>query len=117
MLKKTLIAAGTAGLIATGAMVGTTGTASAAGIAFGGPGWQVGIGTGPGPGWGWNARRPHQVCRPVFKTVRWWDRWHQPHFKRVVVRQTCTWTYGPGYNPHPGPWQGPNPGWGYPHPY
>ena len=88
MMKKTLIATATAGLIAAGAMVATTGTASAAGIYFGGPGWSVGISDGHG----WRGhRRPHRVCKPVFKTVRWWDRWGRPHFKQVVVGQECHW--------------------------
>jgi hypothetical protein len=111
MMKKTLIATATAGLIAVGAMVGTTSTASAAGVYFGGPGWSVGIG---GPGWG-----PQRECRPIFKTVRWWDRWGRPHFKQVVVGRDCGRNHGPhggwgGPGPNPG-WggPGPNPGWGW----
>jgi hypothetical protein len=119
MMKKTLIATATAGLIAAGAMIATTGTASAAGVYFGGPGWSVGIGgPGYGPAWG-----PHRECRPVLKTVRWWDNWGRPHFKQVVVGRDCRWAHGPqggwgGPGPNPG-WggPGPNPGWGYhPHP-
>ena len=95
MLKKTLIATAAAGLLSVGALTATTSAASAAGIYFGGPGWSVGIG---GPTFG--PYRPHRVCKPVYKTVKWWDRWHRPHFRKVVVRQTCYWTYGP------------NPAWG-----
>ncbi len=104
MMKKTLIATATAGLIAAGTMVATTGTASAAGMYFGGPGWSVGIGDGEGHGW----RRHHarQVCEPVYRTVRWWDHWGRPHVRQVVVDQECHWTRGWG-----GP--GPNPGWAY----
>jgi hypothetical protein len=109
VMKKTLIAAATAGLIAAGTMVATTGTASAAGVYFGGPGWSVGVG---GPNFG--PDRPHQACRPVFKTVRWWDNWGRPHFRNVFVRQECSWNFGPGRGPgrH---WddRGPNPGWGH----
>ena len=90
MLKKTFIATATAGLIAAGALVGTATSASAAGVYFGGPGWSVGIG---GPGWG--PQRPHQVCQPVFKTVKWWDHWGKPHFKKIAVSQRCWWSYGP----------------------
>ena len=128
MLKKTFIATATAGLIAAGALVGTATSASAAGVYFGGPGWSVGIG---GPGWG--PQRPHQVCKPVFKTVKWWDHWGKPHFKKIVVSQRCWWSYGPyqhrnGNYPHQGQWggngqygqwggNGPHPGpGGYPHP-
>jgi hypothetical protein len=111
MLKKTLIATATAGLIAAGSLVGTAGSASAAGIQFGGPGWHVGI--GGGPGWGWN--KPRYVCQPVFKKVKFWDRWGRPYFKTVAVSQHCFWTFGgpwggPGNGPHPGPWNGPGPG-------
>lgn len=102
MMKKTLIATATAGLIAAGAMLGTTGTASAASVQFGGPGWSVGVGPGYGPGW----RHHPRECRPVYKTVRWWDRWGHPHFKKVVVGRDCRLG-------GPGPWQGPNPGWGH----
>ena len=111
MMKKTLIATATAGLIAAGAMVGTTSTASAAGVYFGGPGWTVGIG---GPGFG--PQRPHQVCEPAFKPVRWWDRYGRPHIRQVVVRQDCHWTYGRWNDRGPNPgWggYGPNPGWGH----
>ena len=105
MLKNTLIATATAGLIAAGAMVGTTSTASAASVYFGGPGWSVGIGS---PGWG--GHRPHQVCQPVLGSVRWWDNWGRPHFKTVVVRQECSYGYGggPGYG-----YGGPRYGGGY----
>ena len=116
MLKNTLIATATAGLIAAGAMVGTTSTASAASVYFGGPGWSVGIGS---PGWGMH--RPHQVCRPVLGSVRWWDHWGRPHFKTVVVRQECSWGYGGGYGyAHPSygypgyGFGGPGPGFGGP---
>jgi len=88
MMKKTLIATATAGLIATGAMIGTTSTASAA-VYFGGPGWSIGIGAP-----NWQRERPHRVCTPVFRTERWRDYWGRMHQRRVVVRQECHWTYG-----------------------
>ena len=79
MLKKTLIATATAGLIAAGAPpVGTATTASAAGVYF-----------GPARAGAWRHRRPRPgssaaapVCQPVFKTVKWCDRWGKPHFKK-----------------------------------
>ena len=79
MFKQTLLATATAGLIAAGAMVGTSGTASAEGIYVGGPGWSVGI--GDGPHW-----RPGRDCRPVFRTERWFDRWGAPavFFSRML---------------------------------
>ncbi len=109
MFKKTLIATAAAGMLAAGALVGTAGAASAASVQFGGPGWHIGIGNGPG----YFPHRPRQVCHPVFKTVKWWDRWHRPHFKRVVVRQQCTWVYGPQHG-GPGPWNGPHGPWNGP---
>jgi hypothetical protein len=90
MMKKTLIATATAGLIAAGAMFATTGTASADGVYFNGPGWSVGIGDS-----GWRHYRPQRACEPIFKTVRWWDAWGRPHFKQVVVGRDCGRDYGP----------------------
>ncbi len=95
-MKKTLIATATAGLIAVGALVGTTSTASTAGGPSGGPGYST--------------HSPQQQCRPVFKTVRWLDKQGHRHFKKVVVRQKCRQTSGPG-----GAGQGPNPSGGPPH--
>ncbi len=111
MMKKTLIATATAGLIAAGTMVATTSTASAASVHFGGPGWSVGI----SDGYGWRGDRPQRACRPVFETRRWWDRWGQPHFKRIVVGQDCRWGHGRRGGWDRGWDRGPNPGWGWRH--
>ncbi len=101
MFKKALLATATAGLIAAGATVATTGTASAEGIYMGGPGWSVGIGNGPY----WH---PGRECRPIFRTVRWWDQWGGIHFRRVYAGQDCRW-YGPRRDWHDwrgGDWNG-----------
>lgn len=84
MFKRTLLATATAGMIAAGAMIGTTGTASADGVYFGGPGWSVGINDG-------HHWRPGRECHPVFRTERWWDRWGRPHFRRVYAGERCRW--------------------------
>lgn len=123
MLKKTLIAAATAGLIGLG-MVGTTTSASAAGTSaqFGGPGWSVTIGSGNyNPGYQFH---PQKFCQPVLKNVKWWDRFGRPHWSQVVVGQKCPPPkfppYGGPYNPgpfpphHNGPFPGQHgPGWGW----
>ena len=104
MMKKTLIATATAGLIAAGTMVATTGTASAATVRFGGPGWSVGI----SDGYGWRNDRPRRVCTPVFETRRWRDNWGRVHFKRIVVGRDCRWGHDQRrWN------RGPNPYWGW----
>ena len=92
MFKRTLLATATAGLIAAGVMVGTSGTASAQGFFFGGPGWGIGVGAGPG-----------RECRPIFRTERWFDRWGRMHFRRVYAGQDCHW-YGPRRDWHD--WRG-----------
>jgi hypothetical protein len=113
-MKKTLIATATAGLIAAGAMVGITSTASAASFQFGGPGWSFGMSDG------YHSRHHMRECRPIIKTVSWRDYRGYPHYKKVVVGQNCGWGGGyggqGGWGGGPGPWQGPNSGWGY-HPY
>jgi hypothetical protein len=119
MLKKTLIAAATAGLIGLG-MVGTTTSASAAGAQaqFGGPGWSVTIGSGNyNP---YNQYKPGKFCTPIVKKVKWWDRFGYPHWSQVVVGQKCPPPKFPPFPPHgpfphnPGPFPGgPFPGGPY----
>ena len=113
MLKKTLIAAATAGLIGLG-MVGTTTSASAAGASaqFGGPGWSITIGNGQyHPGYQYH---PQQFCQPIVKKVKWWDRFGYPHWSQVVVGQKCPPPFHPPHNNGPFPGgpgnQGPFPG-------
>lgn len=124
MLKKTLIAAATAGLIAAGSLATATAASAAGpspafggGITFGGPGWSVGFGAP-----GFHGPRPHRVCQPVFKRVSW--SWYGHRYWRVIkVGETCHWVFppqhhaGPRPGPHPGPRPGPHPGWpaAFPH--
>jgi hypothetical protein len=119
MLKKTLIATATAGMIAAGTLATTTAASAAGpahgptpgfGIQFGGPGWSVGIGAprfhAPPP------PRPHRVCQPVFKRVSWWHHGHR-QWRVIKVGERCHWVY-PGRHhrgPFPGPHPGPRPGW------
>jgi hypothetical protein len=104
MLKKTAIATATAGLLA----LGTLAIPSAASAGGYGPGPSVNIG---GPGWSlqFGAPPPH-ACRPVYKNVKWWDRWGRPHWKKIQVRDCHR--HGP-----PPPFYGPGPGFYGPGPY
>lgn len=109
MLKQTLIAATTAGLLAVGSLVATTAGASAANpsVQFGGPGWNVQIGGGFGPGWHGGPR----YCKPIVRTVKFYGRWGRPYWKQVVVGQDC----GPRFPHHGGPHHGgPFPGGPFP---
>lgn len=116
MFKQTLIGTAAAALIATGATVATTGTASASSIHISGPNFSIGFGT---PGFYPMPLPPRQVCKPVYKTVQWW-KWGKLHTSVIQVGQKCFWVGGnpgpfppkPYPFPKPGPWMGPNPGWG-----
>lgn len=106
MLKKTLIATATAGLIAAGSLAASTGAASASGFYVGGPNFSFGFNS---PSF---VPRPHKVCQPVFRTVQWW-KFGRMHTSVVKVGEKCFWTGGnrgrfPG--PFPGQFQGPHPG-------
>jgi hypothetical protein len=92
MIRKVLIATATAALIATGAALGSPTSASAA-VYIGGP--QFGIHIGPTHRH-WQHR--DRVCRPVFKTQRWRDRWGRLHYSRVIVGHRCYWTYRRGWD-------------------
>ena len=118
MFKQAILAAATAGLIATGGLAATTTAASAASVQFGGPGWQFQFGTqGPGPYHQFHEFHQQQFCTPIVKKVKWWDRFGYPHWSQVVVGQNCG---GNGYGayhkrPHPqwggnGNWRGNNGG-------
>ncbi len=96
MLKKTLFAAATAGLIATGALATTTGTANAAG------GFHY---NNNGFHFGHQVRPQRRVCKPVFRRVHWVDRWGNHHWQRVKVGKRC-------HRAHPRRWHRPN-HWGY----
>jgi hypothetical protein len=79
MLKKTILGLGAAALISAGALGATAGTASA-GIYVGQHGIYVGHHHG------------HKVCKPIFKKVRWFDKWGHPHVKVVRAGTKCYWT-------------------------
>ncbi len=109
MLKKTLIATATAGLIAAGALTSAT-VASAAPMYGGDPGRSIGHPGYPPPPY----FRPHRICEPEFKRVSYWSYGHR-HWRLIKVGERCHWVY-PQWNtggPHPGPWPHPQPG---PHP-
>lgn len=109
MFKKTMLAVATAGLIAVGALGATTSAASAGGydgqgsggMQYGGPGRSLQFGFG-------NSQpqfHPQKVCKPVFKKVKWWDRWGNPHRSMVVVGQKCFFVRGHRHHRNDdGPW-------------
>jgi hypothetical protein len=119
MLKKTLIATATAGLIAAGGLATATG-ASAAPVTGA---IHVGIATA-----GYHAPwfRPHRVCQPVFKRVSYWYHGHR-HSRVIKTGVRCRWGnpqwhaggpwHHPGrdHHPGPGPHPGPHSGGPYPH--
>jgi hypothetical protein len=104
MLKKTLIGTAAAAFIAAGSLAATTGTASASGVYVSGPHFSFGFGT---PGY---FPKPHKVCQPVFKTVKWWQ-WGRQHTSVIKVGEKCTWVNG---NPGPFPSKYPKPGPSHP---
>lgn len=117
MFRKTILATAAAGMLAAGSLVAATSTASAHGpggpggsIQFGGPSWNLQIG---GFGFGFGQPFPPQppkFCKPIVKTVKWWDKWHRPHWSNVVVSYKCKPPFG---GRHHGPWSGPGgPGFG-----
>jgi len=96
MLKKTLIATTTAGLIAAGSLATATGASA----------------TVVGPGHYRPHVQPVRICQPVFKNVTWW--WFgQPHWRVIKVGEKCHWVFPPKHVAGPFPWHGPNAG---PHP-
>ena len=114
MFRKTLIATAAAGMLAAGSLVASTATASAHGtgvsgsIQFGGPGWNVQIGT---PGF---RGQPQQSCRPIVKTVKYWQ-WGRPHWRQVVVGYDCHRRGPPRRVPQYPGFPSPGfPGWGGP---
>lgn len=88
MLKKTLIASATAGLIALGALAGSADSANA-GHRHGhgpGPGYHQGK---PAAHWTFHRHRVNRFCRPVIKRVMWRDRWGRPHWTKARVGFRC----------------------------
>lgn len=102
MLKKTLLATATAGLIAAGTM--TTASAAPYHPSHGSPSIYFGFNFGP------SMSPPPPVCRPVYKKVKWWDRYGHAHWRTVKVRYCPPPPPPPHYGYHP---YGPNwgPGW------
>lgn len=99
MLRKTIIAGAAAALLGAGALAATTTSASASyyGNGYvGGNGWYFGWGNAPRHKYQ-QPRRHHykparrQVCKPKYKTVRYW----KPHYGWVSYRQyagrVCYW--------------------------
>jgi hypothetical protein len=98
-MQKMLIAAIAAAFLAFGALTVTTSTASAGGYGYssgyvGGNGWYL--------GWGYKPQyKPYhkppvqKVCKPVYKTIKYWQHWRGWVWKTVYAGQKC-W-YQPVY--------------------
>jgi hypothetical protein len=74
MFKQAILAATAAGMIATAGLAVTSTAASASPY--------------QSQNQNWNGPYPHALqpfCRPVFKQVKWWDRFGYPHWKQVIV--------------------------------
>ena len=118
MFKRAILATAAAGMLALGAVAATTsGAAAAPGY---GPGFGHGPGHGPGPGYGmsvqfggpgWNVQigpqrhnfaPPRQTCQPVTKNVKWWDKFGNPHWSKIVVGQKCSFANPGGGRGFPG---------------
>ncbi len=120
MIRNTIYAAAAAGLLAMGGLAASSVSAAAGpagGMQFGGPGWNVQFGIGNGPGW--HAPKPApgpRNCRPVTQNVKWWDKWGNQRWSKVVVRYDCGPQRGHrhnGYGAKPGFPKGPHHGgWG-----
>jgi hypothetical protein len=136
MLKKTLIAAATAGVLGLGMVAAASAAPNnpppfgggnpppmggqynpppnngGVNAQFGGPGWSITIGNGQyNP---YNQYQPRKFCQPITKKVKWWDRFGYPHWSVVVVGQKCPPQFPPKFPPHgpynPGPFPQPGPG-------
>ena len=83
MFKKTIIGIGAAAVLAAGSLGISATAASASGIYVGGPDFYVGVGHHP--------HRGHRVCEPVYKKVRWIDKWGHKHSRVKYVGQKCWW--------------------------
>jgi hypothetical protein len=99
MFKQAILAATAAGMIATAGLAVTSTAASASPY--------------QSQNQNWNGPYPHALqpfCRPVFKQVKWWDRFGYPHWKQVIVARNCSFD---GFYPHPQhePHNRPHPAW------
>ena len=111
MFRKAIIATAAAGMLAMGGLAASTATAAAAGpsagFQVGGPGFNLQFGMGPGQQWG--GHHHNKSCTPVTQNVKWWDKWGNPRWSKVVVGYNCHPKHGPKPFPgHGGPW-GPKP--------
>lgn len=130
MIRNTILATAAAGMLAIGGLAASSVTAAAGpagAVQFGGQGWNVQIGTSGGAvrsgpigtvgGAKWQAPKPAgKNCRPVTQNVKWWDKWGNQRWSKVVVRYDCATQRGhrqPGFGAKP---SFPNPprhgGWG-----
>jgi hypothetical protein len=90
MITKTLLATATAAAIAAGTL-GIAATTAEAGTRV-----VTGIGGHP---YGYRYLPPRPVCKPIYRTVAWYDWKGKKHWTKKIVGNTC---HGPGM-PHPHP--------------
>ena len=78
MLRKTLLSLGAAAFIATGAM-----GSALAGSYQDSPGIHVKI--------KYSKHHRHKVCKPIYKKVRWYDKYGHRHIRIKIVGYHCWW--------------------------
>jgi hypothetical protein len=112
MLKKIILAGATASVIAVSGLAAMTGTAAAAPIypqqydnGYQG-GYQGGYHNGPNGNQAYDQdwyrhRDRDRDCRPVIRTVKWYDRFGFPHWRTVKVAARCDFR-----GPYPRPYWG-----------
>jgi hypothetical protein len=84
MFTKTILGATAAAFIAAGSLGASTTTASATGVYIGGNGFYFGYGDYP---------HGKMVCKPIYKKIKWRDRWGYWHSVVKVVDYKCWWKH------------------------
>jgi hypothetical protein len=103
MFTKTVLGVTAAAFIAAGSLGASTTTASATGIYIGGNGFHFGFGDYPHYG--------KKVCKPIFKKIKWRDRYGYWHYKVKIVDYKCWFKKKRHWDDdYYGPWDG---GYGY----
>jgi hypothetical protein len=106
MLKKIILAGATASVIAVSSLAAMTGTASAAPIYpqqqynNGQNGYQIGQNGYQAYDQDWSRHHDRdRDCRPIVRTVKWYDRFGFPHRRTIQVAARCDFR-GPNMHPN-----------------
>ena len=83
MFNRTFLGLGAAAFIAAGSIGATSGVASARYDE--GPGIYLSVGP--------SHHRGHKVCKPIYKKVRWYDKWGRPHVRVKIIDYRCWWEH------------------------